>query len=296
MPGPAEALRLIVDLHRRQVAGVVEVQGGGKIAALYRKSRDELEEKVRRHVRAGRGATFGAHQARQVLVQVNVAIADIEAKIGTTLRDVGPAAAALAPRHVRDAAVRLAPHFSGSTPVVQARQASVFLGNVPAGLTPSLLDKYRSSQRLYGGPVIRAVKDQLALSVVQNEGVDEAVARVVGSGGIFAGAKWRAERIVRTELAYTYGVGKQEGLVDLAKEVPRLLKRLVATHDDRTGEDSEQLDGQTVPVDEPFVWEVRNSKGRKTGEVIRYLQPPNRPNDREITIPWQSGWPARATE
>ena len=64
----------------------------------------------------------------------------------------------------------------------------------------------------------------------------------------------------------------------------------MATIDDRTGDDSKQLDGQTVPVDRPFVWHVKDSKGAPTGKVVYYMQPPNRPNDREVVVPWRPGW------
>jgi len=117
---------------------------------------------------------------------------------------------------------------------------------------------------------------------------------VAGSAGLYEGQRWRAERIVRTEMSYSYGVSKQVSMGDLARQVPRMRKRLVATHDDRTGQDSIDLDGQTVDVDKPFVWAVRDSKGRLTGKIVHYMQPPNRPNDREVVIPWLDDWSAGA--
>ena len=44
------------------------------------------------------------------------------------------------------------------------------------------------------------------------------------------------------------------------------------------------MNGQTVDVDQPFIWV------KPSGEVVRYMHPPNRPRDREIAIPWKSDW------
>jgi hypothetical protein len=97
---------------------------------------------------------------------------------------------------------------------------------------------------------------------------------------------------VRTELAYSYGATNQMAMVDLRTRVPKMQKRLVATFDDRTGQDSVDLNGQTVDVHEPFRWEVKDARGRKTGKVVLYMQPPNRPNDREVVVAWLPGWSA----
>ncbi len=290
MPGLSEPIRQLINLHRRQLAGVVEVRGAGGMKKLYQQSRLDLEEKLKRMVRAGRGQTFGAHHLRLALVQVHDAVGQMTRQIEGHLRDVGPIATTLAPRHLVDSIERLRGHFAGAQPVLQARGAAVFQGLLP--VPPSVLDQYRSSARLYGAPVIRDIRDQLSLSMLQGEGIDETIDRVVGTDGIFAGARWRAERIVRTELSYTYGVEKQIGLVDLSKQVPKLMKKLVETLDDRTGDDSYELNGQTVPVEQPFVWVVKNSKGVPTGKIVHYMQPPNRPQDRAITMPWEAGWPA----
>jgi len=128
------------------------------------------------------------------------------------------------------------------------------------------------------------VRDALSHSILMNETVDEAVERVVGTSGVFEREAWRAERIVRTELSHSYGVVKQRAMESTREEMPDLQKRLVATFDNRTGEDSKELNGQTVPVDQPFLWKKPN------GETVRYMQPPNRPNDREVVIPWRAAW------
>lgn len=281
----------MINLHRRQLAGLVEIRGVGRLRPLYDQSRVELERKLKRLLRAGKGQTFQAHHLRQVLVQVRTAIRDVEGDVAANLEEVGEAASELAPRHLVHAIEVLGSHFAGTTPVLQPRQAAVFQ-RAYADSAPSLLDHFRQSSRLYGPPVVKKIRDQLTLSMLQGEGIEETIDRVAGTDGAFANQRWRAERIVRTESAFSYGVAKQVGMQELRREVPKLQKRLVATNDDREGDDSKELNGQTVDVDKPFVWVVKDSRGRPTGKVVRYMQPPNRPNDREIVIPWQSSWPA----
>jgi uncharacterized protein with gpF-like domain len=123
--------------------------------------------------------------------------------------------------------------------------------------------------------------------MVKGETVDQTVGRIASKGGIFDRERWRAERIVRTEASYAYGVSNQRCLHEVAKQVPRLMKRLVTTWDERTGKDSMRLDGQTVPYDQPFVWMKKTKAGV---ERIEYMAPPNRPNDRETVIPWRSDY------
>jgi hypothetical protein len=290
----ADFARELIDLHRRQVQGLVEIRGVRRMRALYNEARTDLEEKLRALMRAGRGTTFSAHHVRQILIQVEDAIRQIEAGARAHLEDLDAVAKELAPRHIVRTVNALSVHYGGGQPVVQAQQAAVFTG-VYRDTVPSLLDRHAASVRTYGRPVIEKVRKQMALSILQGEDVDAAVGRVAGAAGIVAQDRWRAERIVRTEAAYSYGVAAQAGMQALGRQVPRMMKRLVATFDPRTGDDSRMLHGQTVPVDQPFVWHVHDHRGRPTGKTIFYMQPPNRPNDREITIPWLASWDGAAT-
>jgi hypothetical protein len=184
---------------------------------------------------------------------------------------------------------RVETHYRGQTPVVQAAQSAVVSGVYPK-IAPTLLHHYQESSRAWGPTTVARIQEGLAKSLVQGETVDEAVSRVSGASGLYEGERWRAERVVRTEMSYSYGVAKQVSMGNLAQQVPHMKKRLVATHDNRTGQDSIDLDGQTVAVEQPFVWAVKDSKGRLTGKIVHYMQPPNRPNDREVVIPWMDGW------
>lgn len=294
MPAASSLLRQIVDLHRRQLLGVVEIRGVGRMRKLYGEARRDLEDRLASMVSAGRGATFGAQHLRQVLVQVADVAGGFQKGLRDHLRDTGRMAAILAPRHATDTVARMEAHFGRMTPVVQAEQAALVAG-VHDGVASTLLSKYDASVKTYGAQTISAIQQHLAGSILRQESLDDAVDRVAGARGLFERQRWRAERIVRTEMSYSYGLSKQRGMEALHVAVPRLMKRLVATHDARTGEDSEDLDGQTVEVHQPFVWHVKNSRGAPTGKVVHYMQPPNRPNDREVVVEWMPEWGAAAS-
>lgn len=289
MPGASDLLLQIVQLHRRQLFGLIELRGVKRMHKLYGESQRELEGKLAGLRRAGRGETFRAHHLRAVLAQVADAARGFEGDLEQHLRRTGSMATVLAPRHVLGTVSRMEEHFGRPTPIVQAAQAAVVAG-VDRRVSPSLLGKFSTSVKSYGRDAILNIQGHLSRSIVQGESVDEAVDRVTGATGLFERQRWRADRIVRTEMSYSYGVAAQASMEELRRPVPKLMKRLVATHDDREGDDSKQLDGQTVPVEKPFVWVVKNGRGVPTGKVVKYMQPPNRPNDRECVIPWMEGW------
>lgn len=94
-----------------------------------------------------------------------------------------------------------------------------------------------------------------------------------------AGAeRWRADRIVRTELMNAYNATKHATLLEARDSglAPDIQKTCIVTYDNRTAPDSLPLDGQVRALDEPFV----DGKGRT------YQHPPGRPNDREVEVPW----------
>lgn len=280
----ASLVAKVLDLQRRQMMSLVEMRGARKLRRLLEESRSEVEAKLRRLMRTNMGSSFSAQHMRMVLLQLISGLKELEPKMSGQMQKGGQMAGTVSQRHLIQATKAFEKRYTGLTPVLQVEQAGVLRG-VMSRVEPSLLDRYRRSTRLYTAPVVDKVKTSLAKSILQNESVGEAVERVASAGGILSEQNWRAERIVRTEMAYTYGVVKQGTMDEMRRtDLPDLQKKLIATFDSRTGEDSKELHGQTVPVDQPFIWT------KPDGSVLRYMQPPNRPNDREIVIPWRPGW------
>lgn len=98
--------------------------------------------------------------------------------------------------------------------------------------------------------------------------------------GLFVRYRSWAWRIVRTETARAYSVARMDGLFEQRQEFPALRKKILATFDNRTAMDSVLVHGQIRRLEEPFV----DGAGRV------YMQPPARPNDREVVIPWLPEW------
>ena len=284
---PASIVAQVINLHRAQLQGVIELGGIRKIRDKYETIRSEIEAELADLRRGGKGDTFTAYHLRQVLLQVRDGLKVFQHGLATELDNNGLATATLAQRQVVSAIKIFEKRFAGTEPVLRLEEAGVF-AKVYDGIHPTLLHRHH---RLVGGypmPTLERVRNQLALSMIKGEGVDQAVNRIAAKGGIFDRERYRAERIVRTEGAYAYGITNQRSLHEVAAEVPRLMKRLVTTFDIRTGEDSKKLNGQTVPYDQPFIW-MKPIKGGGV-ERVEYFQPPNRSNDREVSIPWRQDY------
>lgn len=283
------SVRDLLNLQRRQLMALAENGSVKRLRSVYEDARRDLETRLRAVVKGKAADSFTAHHLRLMLVQVNDVLASLQKNMAVQLIDDGQRASTLAQRHLFKSISDLEKRYTGLTPVLRAEEAGVMKGLIP-GVDRALLDRYKSSIRTYGSPVVKQIRDELATSILLSEPVHAAVDRIASTGGIFEQQRWRAERIVRTETAYAYGVTKQRGLLELKqRDFPDLQKKLVATFDSRTGEDSKELHGQTVPVDQPFIWQVKDSKG-VVKKTVRYMAPPNRPNDREVVIPWRPGW------
>ena len=289
---PASVVNAIVNLHRAQLQGVIELGGVRRVRAMYEEARAELEAKLAAMRRAGEGMTFGAQHLRIVLLQVNDGLRTFQQDFGPELSRQARVAADLAQRHLVGAIKKMERRYSGVEPVLRIEEAGVF-ERVYKGVEPTLLHRYHKLVGNYPMATLERVRKQLALSMLSNETVDQAVNRVAASGGIFDKEKWRADRIVRTEMNYSYGVANQKCLENTAREVPHLLKRIVETMDNRTGKDSVQLNGQVQPIDKPFIWMKKTKHGT---ERVEYFQPPNRSNDRGLAIPWRHDYPEPAAK
>ncbi len=297
MPSPLPLIRQVVDLQRAQLAGLTDVRAVGRLKPIYVQAREELAKRLRLlQVTAG-ADNFSVVHLRAVLAQVTSAIKDMEEPLRRHIEQTGELAANTGARQVAHMIGKVEGAMGRMTPVIQATQLAVVRGVYPE-IAPTLLDRFRRSSKLYGPQALNAIRNGLAQSMVQAETVDEAVDRLLDPNplhGLFEGQRWRAERIVRTEMSYATNAAAQRGMVDFKRRAtPRLMKRLVATRDVREGDDSKDLDGQTVDVLAPFIWQVKNA----AGEVVRtveYMHPPNRPHDREVMVSWLPEWGAPAT-
>ncbi len=142
-----------------------------------------------------------------------------------------------------------------------------------AGLTVSEMTELLTG---HGGPrgkvSLRARVVNGRVVRVQTEDIPE---------GLFRRKRWWARRIVRTEVSRAYNASKEVAHAQYAQVGVRVDKKIIATFDKRTADDSRYVHGQIRKPGEYFM----DGKGRQ------YLYPPARPNDRETIIPWKTAWP-----
>jgi len=94
-----------------------------------------------------------------------------------------------------------------------------------------------------------------------------------------AGARWRAERITRTELANALNLGHQSALVAASEEDRGLQKQWDATLDSRTCITCTELHGQVVDIRTPW-----NHAGTEM------MRPPGHVRCRCRLVPFKAAW------
>ena len=103
---------------------------------------------------------------------------------------------------------------------------------------------------------------------------------------------WRVERAVKTEASRVYNAARTDAIIDLAHDHPGMLKRWTELVDDatgmpmdkRVGVDSIVLHGQVAAPLAMFTFPPDSRVPKMVG--MSWVQPPNRPQDRAVLLPW----------
>lgn len=150
-----------------------------------------------------------------------------------------------------------------------------------------LINRYQKSLSYWGRRTSDAMRELLQDQVLIGKNWADAAKYLKKNIPALAGKKqWMVERVAATEMAAAYNGTTWKAM--MAENTPGnpMNKKLVATFDNRTAADSRALDGQTVPVGQPFT----NVDGRS------YMYPPNRPRDREIIVGVRPSWGQEADD
>lgn len=162
-------------------------------------------------------------------------------------------------------------------------EAAEFLDRAAANAGTARISNYGRSFARYGAELTRAVEEAASRSALLGVPWHEAANEVSAALRTEAGLRdWEIRRVVETEVSAAYNQLQLDAL--LAEDYDprdRMMKRLIAVFDKRTGRDSVLLHGQTQPVREPF---FDSYNGRL------YMAPPNRPHDREMVIGWRQSY------
>lgn len=267
----------LLRLQRGQIDRLGEADRRRLLRILTRARRD-LREQLEA---AAISPLFGVANLRASLAQVSLAVASLERDMLAGLGEASQRAYELARRHFEQQVETFALTTGHDPPPLDFRTSLALDDDL-------LLLQHQASVRTYGTQLIRRVQDRMVTLAAQGVPWTEMVRQVAGIDGILAeditggpdarksGIQSRAERIVRTELSRAYNAGHQANAVAAQAADPEggWRKQLVATFDNRTGEDSKFVHGQVREVDKPF----KDNKGRE------YMHPPGRPNDREVQV------------
>lgn len=94
------------------------------------------------------------------------------------------------------------------------------------------------------------VENAITQGIVQGESIDDITDRLVES--LCAQSENRMRTFARTAITGSQNAGRMQQMHDAEDLGVQVKKRWIATLDDRTRDTHRDLDGQTVPVDEPF--------------------------------------------
>lgn len=280
-------------LHRATLDRFLDRRSVVALKKMYDRAQDELELKLARLVRAGRQETMTAMQAQQLLEQVREAQQIIAGKAAEHMVPISREVQAEGVRQSAATLIQLEAKFTGATMALPIEEAATFARVVEAR-TASLIRMHSTSWERYGARVTEQIEDSLALSLSTGDTPLEAIERI---RAVTDQEWWQGERIVRTELAYSYNSAHADAIEESAKELKGLYKRWCEHVDDATGRplddrvanDSLAMHGQIVANDGLFVMIPDNRVSAKLwGKTWR--SGPNRPNDRSVTMPWRAHW------
>lgn len=224
-----------------------------------------------------REETFTAQHYRSVLAQVTEGLRALERRLGEHWsREMDQRLSRAVEQTLAEIAV-WEPRFAGGASGQIQLDAMRRLVE-PRGL---LLHRFETSLQRYRLHVVDDVQRRLGLHMAMRSSWRDMAVDVAGrlrDHGI-RGARYRAERIVRTELVEALSAGHDAAIEAAAEVVDGLRRQWDAHLDARTSSTCERLNGQVRPIGEPFTVGGR--------EVAR---PPAHPNCRSRVVPWHARW------
>jgi len=237
---------------------------------------------IRKELQRLEPGSWGYASRAATMRQLQVAVGELAVLQGQALqghlRKVGGVSARTAAQTLR----QLDKHYAGVVRPLRFDTTRWITENAQMA-SQVRLREYSQSFARYGSRTVSRIEEEIAGTILTGEPwwkarqkVWQATRHVVGDN------QWMVDRICRTETAAAYNGTQLAAMMEEDVDPDdRMMKRLVATFDGRTGKDSVMLHGQTVPVDKPFVDPYFGKE---------YMAPPNRPNDREVIVPWRQSF------
>lgn len=295
------AYRQAVAVTQARLDELVQKAGVARVRGMFRDMQDDLERSLKRSVRSG--SQFSAHVRRGLLLQVHTAMVRLAGPFGQLVKTGAAQAMVGSIRTLAEQVTALERHFNGASVPLPLLDVARFRGLIDRRVTSLLIQHNRSVAR-YGASAIRATEASLSTSLATGASNSEAIDGVMDA---VDGTQWQAERIVRTELAWSANAGHHDGMVAQAQAMPDLWARW-SEHcadgdepialDDRVGVDSVALHGQLARPGGLFTQPPTAPVPAPDGETIvpeslaykTFAHPPSRPMDRAVLVPYRESW------
>ena len=297
----SDLARAALALNRRHAMILAEKVGGDRIQRQLLEAAKELEERLR-FLSPSMAGTFTEVRMNATLAQIRHVLYNLRPGMSRAIVQTALDAADVAGAGVVDYLTDVEAGFRGIGVQPLALDESSMLDSAREGAKSSVLRRLMSSGEnvpgaeavphqakmgildRYGVNVVGHFEDQLRIGMLTRKPWADIRESLVAKSPFLQGAPahW-AERIVRTETMGAYNRAGLESIHDADEQLGDMVKILSATFDDRTAADSYAVHGQIRRTTEPFdTW---------AGPV---MNPPARPNDREIVVPHRVSWPIPA--
>jgi len=261
-------------------------KGGDATRSLLDEAARELKQRLMQVETTGAGeGSFTAVQMRSTLAQIEATLATLTGGLTDLLLTEGKRSASKSVRNQLNYLREADKAFRGVGVQPLALPEASMMDRAVKNTESSLLRRLVSTPEdtpekmgilnRYGVETVGVFEQRLQQGLLQKKSwIDMRNDLIAESPFLQAEPVYWAERIVRTELMGAYNRAGYEAGKVVQEELGDMLKILAATFDDRTAADSYAVHGQIRKPSEAFSDWFHN-----------YLNPPNRPNDRE-TIVW----------
>lgn len=262
----------IVENHIQEVLKL-EGDQARQVLKEYSEIRKDLVDRLSR---TGKG-TFSSQHLRGTLAQVSGAITALQKHLNGASIQSSYQLALKGVTHLTKELQVFDRKFTGAVTPINLNAALV-----AHDTSQLLIAKYKANTDKYGADLYSQVANGLFSASLGETSYYDVVGRV---SNFFVGKEWELHRIMRTELHGVYNRAKIDGMIKLQDDLPDLKKTLMHPMDERTGMDSKLAASLQLvaDIDQPFVytWE---------GKQRVFMNPPDRPNDRAVMIPYRETW------
>jgi SPP1 gp7 family putative phage head morphogenesis protein len=272
-----------------------------KFLPILRAAHDEVARDLLEWTQKEEGSNrFTAQRLRSAYAQMDEsikALKQLDPALTEALDNNSEHVKQLAAHNMQEEMGRLGHVFTGEVTTLDIDQAVAF-----AKGDDLVLGRHAKSARRYHTWVRGALKRELAIGSLRGETIDELSTRLEKRiPAVFEHARWRAERIARTETINAYNTYHQETIREAHRIDPKIGMRWDASSDSRLCAQCHSLDGMIISVEDEFssTWRAGDVPrhatiaarvaGKKSSATVDH--PPAHPNCRCTLIPWSEDWP-----